>query len=399
MDVRQARVIDHHHFPALLAVLGRVQRGDSGSDVAALLDRTQTLAVVLEDLRDAEFILLEHAARAASATALSLGGGGKARGSALLVGSFQQYLQLTTDLKAEHGSLGEVASAIRGAIYHYRERSFTLPLPNGEELRLGRRALVMGILNVTPDSFSDGGRHLDPDRAVERARQMVAEGADLIDIGGESTRPGAEPVTAKEEQARILPVIERVARDFGTFVSVDTRHGATAREALKAGATIVNDISGLDDPLMGGVVGRSGAPLILMHMRGTPADMSEHTTYEDVVRETAAELAARMARAVAAGVDEGQIILDPGIGFAKTAEQSLEVLRHLAELRTLGRPLLVGPSRKSFLAKVRDVPAEERLNLTLGAVIAAVANGAHIVRVHDVRPAVDAIRAFEAARI
>lgn len=273
-----------------------------------------------------------------------------------------------------------------------------LDLPGGGALRLGRRTVVMGILNVTPDSFSDGGMNLDPDRAVRRGLAMVAAGAEILDVGGESTRPGADPVPPEEERRRILPVIERLVRETEVPISVDTRRGATARAALAAGATIVNDVSALDDPETGAAAAEAGAALVLMHMRGTPADMRERCDYDDVAREVTEELRGRVRRAVAAGVPESQIVVDPGIGFAKRAPQSFELIRRLGELRALGLPILVGPSRKSFLREVRDVPPEERLALTIGAVLAAVANGADVVRVHDVGPVVDAVRAFEAAR-
>jgi dihydropteroate synthase len=255
----------------------------------------------------------------------------------------------------------------------------------------------MGVLNVTPDSFSDGGRYLDPDAAVARGLDLVAEGADLLDVGGESTRPGADPVPPDEERDRVVPVIERLAAATDVPISIDTRRAAVTRAALAAGARILNDVSGLRDPAMAGVAAESGAPLILMHMRGTPADMRERAVYEDVVGDVAAELLASVGRARAAGVRLDRIVLDPGIGFAKTAEQSLTLLRRLPDLVRLGYPVLVGPSRKSFLASIRDVPPAERLSLTLGAVCACAAGGARIVRVHDVRPAADALRAFTAA--
>ncbi len=274
---------------------------------------------------------------------------------------------------------------------------FTLPLPGGRILALGPRTLVMGILNVTPDSFSDGGDHLDPEVAVAAGLAMAEAGADLLDVGGESTRPGAAPVDPAEEQARVLPVIEALVRESGVPVSVDTRHGETAQAALRAGASLVNDVSALAAPPPGAAAARAGAPAIRPHMRGTPADMRDRATYRDLMGEVAAELSEAMARARAVGIAEDRMVLDPGIGFAKTAEQSLETIRRLPELAALGRPILVGPSRKSFLASIEDVPPRERLHLTLGAVLACAANGAHIVRVHDVRPVVQALRAFEAA--
>jgi dihydropteroate synthase len=254
----------------------------------------------------------------------------------------------------------------------------------------------MGILNVTPDSFSDGGRHLDPDRAVERGLAMAAEGADLLDVGGESTRPGSYGVDPEEERRRILPVVERLAARAAVPISVDTRHGSTARAALAAGASVLNDVSGLADPASAEAARDAGAPVVLMHMRGTPADMRGRAAYQDVVGEVVRELSERVRAAQAAGLPRESLLVDPGIGFAKTAEHSWAVLRDLAELRVLGLPILVGPSRKSFLSAVRPAEPGERLALTLGAALAAALHGAHVIRVHDVRETVDALRSFAA---
>jgi dihydropteroate synthase len=276
---------------------------------------------------------------------------------------------------------------------------FRIPLPDGDALELGARTLIMGVINVTPDSFSDGGRFLDPDRAVEHGLAMVEEGADLLDVGGESTRPGSDPVDTVEEQARILPVVERLTAETDVPVSVDTRHGATARAAIAAGARILNDVSGLADDEAARVAAETGVPVVLMHMRGTPADMrrkTEHLAYDDVVRDVIRELGDRLERAERAGVGRDRILIDPGIGFAKDAEQSLTLIRRLPELRELKRPVLVGPSRKSFLGAVVPTDPEDRLYLTLGALAACVHGGAHVLRVHDVLPAVHLVRAYEA---
>jgi dihydropteroate synthase len=252
----------------------------------------------------------------------------------------------------------------------------------------GPGPFLMGVVNVTPDSFSDGGLAFDRDAAVARAEALVAEGADLLDLGGESTRPGAAEVPEDEELRRVVPVVERLrARGVTAPISVDTRKAAVARAALGAGADLVNDVSALADPGMAAVLVERGAPAVLMHMRGTPADMARHATYRDVVAEVEAELAAALARAVAAGVPEERIVLDPGLGFAKTAPQSLALLAALPRLRRLGRPLLVGPSRKSFIGHVTGAPAPQRLPGTLAAVTACVLAGVEFVRVHDVAPA------------
>jgi dihydropteroate synthase len=255
------------------------------------------------------------------------------------------------------------------------------------------------VLNVTPDSFSDGGRFLDPDAAVEQALRLASEGADLIDVGGESTRPGAPEVTEEEELRRVLPVLTRLARArFPVPISIDTSKAGVARAALDAGALLVNDVRGLADPAMARVVAEAGAPVVLMHMRGTPRDMRERARYQDLLGEVRVELRAAMDRAVEAGVLEDRILLDPGIGFAKTAEQSVEVLGRLPELLSLGRPLLVGPSRKSFIGAITGAPPEERLAGTLAAVTAAVLGGAAFIRVHDVGPSRQAVRVAAALR-
>ena len=249
------------------------------------------------------------------------------------------------------------------------------------------RPLVMGILNVTPDSFSDGGRFLDPARAVEQARRMAEDGADLIDVGGESTRPGAPAVSADEEAARVVPVLRAIKDALAVPVSVDTRKAQVAREALDGGADVINDVSGLGDARMAGVVAPSGAGLVLMHMRGAPETMQRMTDYGDVVDDVAAELALVLERADEAGIARERVVLDPGIGFAKTAEQNLVLIAGLARLeRRLGRPVVLGASRKSFIgALLGGVPADARDAGSVGACVAGLARGARIFRVHDVR--------------
>jgi dihydropteroate synthase len=271
---------------------------------------------------------------------------------------------------------------------------FVVPLPGRAPLSLGDRTLVMGILNVTPDSFADGGLHADPDRAVAAGIQMVADGADIIDLGGESTRPGAETVSADEELRRVLPVVARLVREVDVPISIDTYKAVVAREACARGATIVNDISGLlFDGDLGEAIAEAGAAAILMHNRGRSRDMYEQAVYLDVVEEISRELQDAIDRAVAAGVPRDRLILDPGFGFAKRAEHSFEALARLDRFAALGRPILSGPSRKSFLTQgIGDrVPAERDWG-TASAVTASVLRGAHIVRVHRVREMVDVVR-------
>jgi dihydropteroate synthase len=256
----------------------------------------------------------------------------------------------------------------------------------------------MGIVNVTPDSFSDGGLRLDPDRAIADAIQMVADGADLLDIGGESTRPGAPPVDADEEWRRVGPVLEGLRGSVPVPVSVDTSKAAIAGRAVAAGAAIVNDVSALTaDPGLAGVIARSGAAVVLMHSRGPSQQMYAAASYGDVVGEVLTELEGRGRAAIAAGIDRERIIYDPGFGFAKRPNHSLEALAGLSRLHALGRPLLSGPSRKSFLTvALGDVPARDRVWATAAAVTASILAGAHIVRVHDVAAMVQVARTADA---
>jgi dihydropteroate synthase len=275
-----------------------------------------------------------------------------------------------------------------------RRSRFTVPLPSGGVLRLGERTLVMAIVNVTPDSFSDGGLRFTSEAAVADALRFVDEGADLLDVGGESTRPGAAPLPLEEEWRRVGPVIEGLRRRTDVPISIDTYKAEIARRAVAAGATIVNDISGFTfDSGMSAVVAETGAAAILMHHRGRSADMYAHARYGDVVREVCEELSTRVAEAEAAGVRRSQIILDPGFGFAKRGEQSLQLLAGLPALARLGLPVLSGPSRKSFLqVAIGERPPAERVWATAAAVTTSIWQGAHIVRVHDVAAMVDVVR-------
>jgi dihydropteroate synthase len=243
---------------------------------------------------------------------------------------------------------------------------------------------LMGIVNVTPDSFSDGGLFLDAERAIEHGRRLMVDGADLLDVGGESTRPGAEAVPAAEELERVVPVVEGLA-GAGARVSIDTSKLVVAAAALDAGAEIVNDVTALHgDPELAALCAERGCELVLMHMQGTPRTMQANPTYDDVVDDVKAFLAGRMEFAASHGVSEERIWLDPGIGFGKTVEHNLELLRRLGELRELGRPLCVGTSRKGFIGKITGRAADERLGGTIASCVLAYANGAAMLRVHDV---------------
>jgi len=279
-------------------------------------------------------------------------------------------------------------------------RHYSIPLPQRAPLLLGARTLVMGILNVTPDSFADGGAHVDLDRAVEAGIRMAADGADILDIGGESTRPGADPLPEDEELRRVLPVVERLARQVQLPISIDTYKARVAREAVARGASIINDISGLQyEPALGGVAAETGAALILMHTRGRSSGMYDLAVYDDAAADVTRELGEAIGRAVAAGVPREAIIVDPGFGFAKRAEHSYEVLARLDVLAALDRPILSGPSRKSFLrVALGDREPSAREWGTAAAVTASVLHGAHIVRVHGVAAMADVVRVADRIR-
>lgn len=270
-------------------------------------------------------------------------------------------------------------------------------------LPYGERTLVMGVLNVTPDSFSDGGQFFSFDQAIAQAEQMISEGADLIDIGGESTRPGSEFVSEAEELRRVIPVIERLAPGSSVPLSIDTTKSAVARAALQAGAEIVNDISGLRfDPALANEAANANAGLVLMHSRGTPKDMQQLPPVADIMMEVIGGLSESVAVAEQHGVTPESIVIDPGIGFGKTVEQNLELIANLDQIaRALPNiPLMIGTSRKSFLGKLLGgAPAHERLHGTIASVVASVLNGAHIVRVHDVKETVEAIRVADSLRL
>jgi dihydropteroate synthase len=273
---------------------------------------------------------------------------------------------------------------------------------------IGERTLIMGILNVTPDSFSDGGRFLTVDQAVAHAEKMIAEGADIIDVGGESTRPGGEPISVDEEISRVVPVIEAFASRVNTPVSVDTTKSEVARAALDAGATIVNDISALRfDFYVADAAARAGAGLVLMHSRGTPATMHRLPPVADIMQEVVSSLRASIHMAERRGVKRESIVIDPGIGFGKSQEQNLELIARLDELIAAfpDYPLLIGTSRKSFIGRLladergTPAPVEERVHGTTATITAAVLKGAHIVRVHDVKAAAETIRVSESIRV
>ncbi len=309
----------------------------------------------------------------------------------LLSGTVGQLQRFVKKMESQPYGLADVGQAVADALSNIRsaEAGELTFITRTRSFDLKERAVIMGILNVTPDSFSDGGEFALPDRAVERALEMVEEGADIIDVGGESTRPGAKPVGAQEETERILPVVEALVRG-GVAVSVDTQKAVVARAALEAGAELINDVSALADEGMAAVVARYKAGVILMHRRGGPEQMQNDTTYSDIMAEVYGYLAEKIECAEQAGIERARIAIDPGFGFGKDVGGNLELLRRLREFQSLGRPLLVGTSRKSFIGHVLDKNIDQRLTGTLATQVAALMSGAGVLRAHDVRQASEA---------
>jgi len=314
----------------------------------------------------------------------------------LVMGTRKQVERALGKLGYQPFGCQEIAAELSAVIANLdRGQNFTLKCGN-RRLRLGRRTHVMGILNVTPDSFSDGGHFLDPAAAVEHGLGMADEGADIIDVGGESTRPGAAPLSFSAEEKRVLPVIRALAGKIDVPISIDTYKPALAARALDAGASMVNDIFGLRKKGMAELLARRDVPAVIMHMQGTPRNMQLAPAYRDVVGEIHAFLHERLRFASRAGVDLDKTVLDPGIGFGKMVEDNFRLLSRLGELRGLGRPLLVGASRKSFIGRTLDLPVERRLEGSLAAAVAAVLNGANIIRAHDVAETARATRIADA---
>jgi dihydropteroate synthase len=316
---------------------------------------------------------------------------------ALLMGTEKQFEKLFSkleqypDLHPFGQSLREILRNLSRAYYtiRCRKRTFTL----------GKRTLLMGVLNVTPDSFSDGGLFFDKKTAIAHGLKMVEEGADFIDIGGESTRPGSKPLGLDEELRRVIPVIESLAKEVDAPISIDTYKSAVAKKAIEAGAQIINDISGLNlDPSLSQVAAKEDVPLVLMHIRGNPETMQKNIHYDSLFSEIIQYLRNSIQRAESAGVDPEQIIIDPGIGFGKTVEDNLLILKNLQEFKILGKPLLLGTSRKSFIGKILNADVTGRLEGTLSSIVVGALNGAHIIRCHDVLQAKRAIAITDAVR-
>jgi dihydropteroate synthase len=314
----------------------------------------------------------------------------------LIFGTVQQIKNLISKLKKQYFGLKELAVQIEDALADHEGAPKPIKI-GGRTFKFGKRTYVMGILNVTPDSFSDGGKFMNFSDAVSRGRKMLDDGADIIDVGGESTRPGALPVSEKEEMKRVVPVIRELSRIKGAVLSIDTRRSKVAEEAVKAGASMINDVSALrNDKKMAKVAARHKVPVVLMHMFGNPRTMQENPGYKDLTADIISYLQNSISLAIKGGVKKSRIIVDPGFGFGKTVEHNLDILRRLKELKVLGCPILIGTSRKSTIGKVLGLPPDKRLEGTAATVTSAIANGADIVRVHDVAEMSKVVRMSDA---
>jgi len=324
----------------------------------------------------------------------------KEKNSFFLTGSFLSYQRLCKKLNEE--GLNDLSIIIKSTLDNFQRKSYNLSFPS-KSINLAEKVAIMGILNLTPDSFYDGGKYKGEKEILNRVEQMVEEGADIIDIGGESTRPGALPVTEKEEIKRVIPYIRKITHLFDIPVSIDTYKSKVAISALEEGAQMVNDISGLRfDPEMVKVVSSYNVPVVIMHIKGTPRNMQNNPRYESLMDEIISYLDDGIQRAVRAGIDPEKIIVDPGIGFGKTVEHNLFILKRLSELKVLEKPILIGVSRKSFIGKVLGLPVEKRLTGSLAASCVAVMEGARIVRTHDVKEtrwAVDLVDAILKSKV
>lgn len=380
------RDLQVNSLSAALAVLDKIKVDASG--IEAMLPKMRHLNIRMEGVSC-------RAANVIKQEMLAVGGDAAvARGTVacsipatdvILMGTQKQLRRFAEKITRQPFGLSLLALSVARFLENIDKQSHVLKTAR-RDITLGERTLIMGIVNVTPDSFSDGGRYLTTAQAIAHALRLIDEGADILDFGGESSRPGAMPVSPEEELARVVPVIEAVSRQVDTPLSVDTTKAAVARAALAAGAEIINDISAMRfDEEMPAVIAEAGAAVVLMHMRGTPMDMQAgDLTYASLWGDILRFLGERIVVAQKAGIEERQIVADPGLGFGKAAEDNLKILRDLHECRVLGVPVLIGPSRKAFIGRLTGGAPEERIEGTAAAVTAAILKGAHFIRVHDV---------------
>ncbi len=401
----QIRVLQAENLKELKQLLSEIKVDPYGVKImapkaAARLVRINSLSNITANILKQEMLSLGGDA-AVSRDALT----GKAKTTdCALIGNLAQFSRLAVKLNRQPFGLNRLGKEISRNLQLYQQEGFSVPLPRAV-LNLRNHVNIMGVINLTPDSFSGDGWLARPDTAdpagelIEHARGLIRSGADILDLGGESSRPGARPVSAKEELRRLLPALKTLVRSHKIPISIDTYKPEVANVCLDNGAQIINDISGLRDPRMAKTVARYKAAVVIMHMRGRPRTMQRNPEYTDLMGEIIAYLDQAVASALASGIEREKIIIDPGLGFGKTMEHNLAILRNLSELKILGRPILVGPSRKSFLGKILDKPADGRLFGTISSCVLAARNGCHIVRVHDVKPVKEALKVFDAVTL
>jgi len=356
-----------------------------GAGVDAMAPKMRHYSVKLEDVPTAGANIIKQGMLSQGGDAAESVGAYASKAEStdmIIMGTLDQLNALATKVSGQPFGLSELALDLPKLLEN-AEKQAPAMLIKGGELGLSRRPLLMGIINCTPDSFYDGGKYDSCEDAINRGRKLIEDGADILDIGGESTRPGSEGVSESEEIERVLPVIKELAGS-GVPISIDTMKKKVAEKAIEAGAVIINDVSALSDPGLASLAAESKVGVVLMHMLGTPRDMQKDPTYGDLFGEIIAFLRERIDRAVDAGVEEDRIAVDPGIGFGKTVAHNLELIRDLWRLRSIGRPVLLGPSNKSFIGKVLGAEIDEREKGTAAALVAGVLSGAHILRVHDV---------------
>lgn len=352
--------------------------------------------LLLENVCDGDQLALKRQALNLGVTVHDVAKGEARAALTILVADDETMTQLGAALESETASA--LGAAIRAVLRAYHRTEFILTFADGERVDLSAATRVLGILNVTPDSFSDGRSDCSPDRAAELARQMADDGADWVDVGGESTRPGAVAVPEDEEIRRVIPVVKAIKRTSRLRVSVDTMKAGVARRAIDEGADLLNDVSGFSDPEMLAVVRETKVPAIVMHMRGTPRTMQQNTGYADLLASVVGFLRDRVDKAVAAGVERDKLLVDPGLGFGKSTEGNLTILRELKTLRSIGCPLVIGASRKSFIGATLDLPVNDRLEGSLAIAAQAAWQGAHVIRTHDVSATKRTTRMIDAIR-
>jgi dihydropteroate synthase len=388
-----ARVLEVESLAEVARELERTESEPEG--VALMVPKGRVFAVRVDDIPLKAAPLLKQELLAVggdSAHARGIADHSAPTTAAVLLATWGQYRRMLPKLARQPFRLATIGEEVERALRAYMRRGPRELQGAHRGLRVGDRPRVMGVVNVTPDSFSDGGRYLEPAAAVAHAEQLVAEGADLIDLGGESTRPGATPVSPEAEWRRVEPVLRGLAGRLSVPVSIDTRHPEVARSAVEAGADLVNDVEGLRSEEMRRVVARTGAAAVILHMRGTPATMQDDLAYEDVRDEVFRWLAEQTEAAIADGVGVDHLVVDPGVGFGKSAEQSFDLLAHAGEFRSLGFPVLVGASRKSFLGSaLGSKDPGDRLEAGLAAAVVAAEHGVELIRTHDVAPTVRAL--------